>query len=43
MTHPTRQALIQALLNAGLFYVRDLPSHKRIVRKAEVVEMRRKG
>ncbi len=33
MTAPTKQQLIQALINQGLFYVCDLPGHKKVQRK----------
>jgi hypothetical protein len=37
----SRPELIQALTTRGLFYVRDLPGHVKVVRQAKVLEMRR--
>ncbi|WP_462382234.1 hypothetical protein [Pseudomonas sp. Marseille-QA0892] len=43
MTKPkadSRNDLIKALQQQGLFYVRDLPGHMKVVRQAKVVEFR---
>ncbi len=43
MTKPkadTRAELVKALNQQGLFLVRDLPGHMKVVRQAKVVEFR---
>lgn len=39
MTAPTKNQLIQALINQGLFYVCDLPRFVRVRRVADVLEI----
>ncbi len=42
MSYPTKNQLIQALINQGLFYVCDLPGFVKVRRMADVIEMVKK-